>query len=117
MSSRVMKSGQKAINNDALIEYLFCFGALGTLNSHRSKIYILKSRSQEEAIRSKVKNLAAIEELERLFPLLKEAVNAELADKVGAKAVEIELKAKEGASIEIAEQACNCCSFLPDSPT
>ena len=50
--------------------------------------------------------MAAIEELERLFPLLKEAVNAELADKVGAKAVEIELKAKEGASIEIAEQAC-----------
>ena len=43
MSSRVMKSGQKAITNDALIEHLFRFGALGILNSHGSKVYILKS--------------------------------------------------------------------------
>lgn len=59
---------------------------------------------QEEAINAKSKNLATIEELERLFPLLKDAVAVDIREQLAQKAIEIELKAKEGASIEIAEQ-------------
>lgn len=41
-------------------------------------------------MRGKARNLAAIEELDRLFPLLKEAVAEELSQKLAAKAKEIE---------------------------
>ena len=61
--------------------------------------------------------MATVEELERLFPLLKESVAAEVSQKLDLKTTEIELKAKEAASIKIAEQVClasfnNFLSFL-----
>lgn len=59
---------------------------------------------QEESLKGKAKNLANIEELDRLLPLLKEAVAAEVSQKLGAVKEEIEAAAVVKAAEKAAEE-------------
>ena len=60
--------------------------------------------AQEEVLKARARNLAAIEELEKLFPLLKEAVAEELSQKISAKAQEIEETVSAAAAEKAAEE-------------
>lgn len=59
---------------------------------------------QEESLKGKTKTLANIEELDRLLPLLKEAVAAEVSQKLDAVKEEIEAAAIVKASEKAAEE-------------
>ena len=59
---------------------------------------------QEEVLKGKHRNLANIEELERLFPLLREAVTEEVSQKIAAKAEEVEIAASAAAAAKAAEE-------------
>ncbi len=61
---------------------------------------------QQESLKGKAKNLAYIEELDRLLPLLKEAVAAEVSQKLSAVKEEIEAAAIVGATEKAAEEVC-----------
>lgn len=55
-------------------------------------------------MKGKAKNLANIEELDRLLPLLKEAVAAEVSQKLGVAKAEIEAAAAVAAAEKAAEE-------------
>ena len=57
-------------------------------------------------MKGKAKNLANIEELDRLVPLLKEAVALEVSQKLNAAKAEIEAAAAVGAAAKAAEEVC-----------
>ena len=59
---------------------------------------------QEESLKGKAKTIAYIEELERLVPLLKEALAAEVSQKLSAAKEEIEAAATAGAAAKAAEE-------------
>ena len=64
---------------------------------------------QEESLKGKTKTLANIEELDRLLPLLKEAVAAEVSQKLDAVKEEIEAAAIVKASEKAAEEVLSTC--------
>ena len=61
-------------------------------------------RLQEEVLKGKAKIQANIEELERLFPLLREQVGVEISQKLAEKTEEIEASAVAAAAAKAAEE-------------
>ena len=64
-------------------------------------------------MKGKAKNLASIEELDRLVPLLKEAIAVEVSQKLGAVRAEIEAAAAVGAASKAAEEVNASPTLLP----